>query len=104
MLDTLKKKLNEINEYIAEKGIVLPFIRDNGVPSVSLTLLIVSFMIWAAGLLEIVKDMDMDKAENGVWAMAGLYFGRKVTKDKNNKVEIDSQQQNTQGDAGNAKQ
>lgn len=100
MIDQLKAKLNSINEYLAAKGIVLPLFRDNGIPSASFTLLMFSFAIWAAGILEIVKDMDIDKAENMVWAMAGLYFGRKVTKDKNNKVEIDAQQ--TQGDAGNA--
>lgn len=92
MLEQLKAKLNSYNEYLANKGIVLPFIRDNGVPSVSLTLLIVSFAIWTAGILELVKDMDIDKAENMCWAMAGLYFGRKVTKDKT-RIEIDPKQQ-----------
>jgi len=92
MLDSLKTKLAEINEYLATKGIVFPFIRDKNAPSVSLTLLIVSFVLWTLGLLEVVKDMDMGIAENMVWAMGALYFGRKITKDKT-KLEIDTQQQ-----------
>ncbi len=91
MLDELKAKVKSINEYLATKGIVFPFIRDHDRPSVSLTLLILSFLLWAAGILEIVKDMDIDKSENMVMIMASLYFGRKISKDKN-KLELDIQQ------------
>lgn len=87
MLDDLKAKLKSVNEYLATKGIVFPFIRDNDHPSVSLTLLLTSFLLWGAGILEIVKDMDINAAENMVMITAGLYFGRKITKDKN-KTEL----------------
>lgn len=98
MLDTIKEKLYKINEYLATKGIVFPFLRDNGVPSVSLSLLIFSVFIWTLGILEIVKDMDMEKAENLVWAMSGLYFSRKITKDGKGKVELDNKQGDTKGE------
>jgi len=88
MFDDIKNKLKEINEYLATKGIVFPFIRDNDKPSVSLTLLMLAFLYWSLGILEIIKDLDLDKAENGVMIMASLYFGRKITKDKT-KTEID---------------
>lgn len=99
MFDEIKAKLSSINEYLANKGIVFPFIRDNGKPSVSLTLLMLSFLYWSLGILEIIKDLDLDKAENGVMIMAGLYFSRKITKDKS-KMDLDSQQPE-QGDSKN---
>lgn len=90
MFEKIKAKLKEYNDYLATKGIVFPFIQDEGHPSVSLTLLIFSVIIWTLGILEIVKDMDIDKAENFVWAMSSLYFGRKITKDGKGKVELEN--------------
>lgn len=89
MIDDLKAKLASINEYLANKGIVFPFLRDNGRPSVSLTLLMLSFIYWSLAVLDIIKDLDIDKIENGMWAMSALYFSRKITKDGKGKVEID---------------
>lgn len=93
MLEQLKAKLQKFNDYLATKGIVFPFLRDEGKPSVSLTLLMLTFVYWSLAVLEIIKDLDIDKIENGLWSMAALYFSRKITKDGKGKVELETKQQ-----------
>lgn len=106
-MDLIREKLQNISDWLSKNGIPLPLFRDimTQQPSFSMTLAAVSFIIWCLGITELIKDMDIDKCENMVMITAGLYLGRKLSnnKDKNNKVEIDSQQ-SSQGDAGNAKQ
>ena len=80
-MENIKAQLKRLGDYLSSKGLVMPLFRDNGVPSLSFTLVIVTYMVWLAGVLELIKDMDIDKVENTLWAMMGLYFGRKVTKD-----------------------
>ena len=88
-MEFLKGKFDELDEFLSKKGIVIPLIRDNGVPSVSLTLLIISYVIWICAVLEIQKNVDIDKCENMVWSMSALYFGRKISKTDKNKIQID---------------
>lgn len=79
-MNNVKNKLSQINNYIINKGIPLPFISDDGKPSVSLTLLMISFVIWCLGITDVLKDIDLDKGENMMMVCAGLYFSRKVSK------------------------
>lgn len=94
MIHNLLQQINDLLIYlknaVRDKGIVFPLLQDHGVPSTSFTLLIASFVMWCLGITEIIKDMDIDKAENMVMVCAGLYFGRKLSKDNNaNKLTID---------------
>jgi hypothetical protein len=84
----LNNILTNFKNTVRDKGIVFPLLRDNGVPSTSFTLLISSFIMWCLGITEVIKNMDIDKAENMVMVCASLYFGRKLTKDNTNKLTI----------------
>lgn len=95
-MEFLYQKLRSLQNYLNDKGIPVPLFSDQGRPSLSMTLVILSFIICALGILEIVKDMDTDKAENLFMICSGLYWGRKITKDKTNAI------QTTQGDTTSA--
>lgn len=93
MIHNLLQQINDLlihlKNAVRDKGIVFPLLQDHGVPSTSFTLLIASFVMWCLGITEIIKDMDIDKAENMTMICASLYFGRKLSKDSANKLTID---------------
>lgn len=94
-MSSFKSKLYNFRDYLINKGIPFPLFQDQGVPSASFTLLMSSFIIWILGATEIIKDMDLDKTENLFMICCGLYFSRKLTK---NKTEITT---SIQGDVNN---
>lgn len=79
-MNDINKKFKDFQNYLANRGIVIPFIRDENKPSVSLTLLLISFLLWCLGITKIIKEADVSHLENMVIITAGLYFSRKVTK------------------------
>lgn len=79
-MNNIIKYIKHIKHSIVHKGIPIPFFRgEESKPSVSLTLLVLSFVMWCLGITELIKDMDIDKCENMVIILASLYFGRKMT-------------------------
>jgi hypothetical protein len=66
-------------------GIKLPFINDPKTkqPSVSLTMLFISFNVVLIGLIgkwsKIAEGVDLPQAINWFLICAGLYFGRKMS-------------------------
>ena len=78
----VKSTLDQIQSFLFNKGVPFPLFRDNGKPSLSFTLVIITFIIWCAGILQLVPTMDLSKAENMLMICGGLYWGRKLTKDK----------------------
>ena len=91
MIEKWKEVLKQMNE----KGISIPLITDRGVGSVSLTLLFISSVYVQLGLInnllaKLLKTNDtIDMANSLYWfgTCAALYFGRKISKDKD-KIEI----------------
>lgn len=79
-MDAINRKFRELQHYIVTKGIAVPFVRDENKPSVSLTLLLISFLLWVVAVTKAIPDMDISKIENMVMITAGLYFSRKVSK------------------------
>ena len=90
MLEKLKAAITLLNS----KGIPLPVVRDpvTQKPSVSLTTLVVSFAVCIVGLVGKVAGflggVDMTQAITLFGVCAGLYLGRKMSRDTN-KVDID---------------
>lgn len=90
------EKWKEILRQMNEKGISIPLITDRGVGSVSLTLLFISSVYVQLGLInnllaKLLKTNDtVDMSNSLYWfsMTAALYFGRKLSKDKD-KLEID---------------
>lgn len=91
MLEKWKQFVNDMNA----KGIPVPMIRDGktGQGSVSLTLVFISFNAWllsiigkAAGAL---GGMDPQQTLNMFMVCAGLYFGRKMSKDSKGTVTVE---------------
>jgi ABC-type bacteriocin/lantibiotic exporter with double-glycine peptidase domain len=87
MLEKIKNKLKELQD----SGVPLFFIKDpvTKSPSVSLTLLIVSFTLSILSLLnkftKIVDGVDIDNTLELLIVCASLYFGRSLSKKVNNK-------------------
>ncbi len=79
-MDLINKKFKELQNYIVTKGIAIPFVRDENKPSVSLSLLLLSFLLWSLGITKVIPDADINHLENMVMITAGLYFSRKVSK------------------------
>lgn len=90
------EKWKEILRQMNEKGISIPLITDRGIGSVSLTLLFISSIYVQLGLInnllaKLLKTNDtVDMSNSLYWfsMTAALYFGRKLSKDKD-KLEID---------------
>jgi hypothetical protein len=93
--------INKIKQFIFnlnEKGVPLPLIRDpklNG-PSVSLTLMVISFAIAVLGLIgkmtKYLGEVDINGATYLFISTAALYFGRKMSGDSTKKtIEIDKE-------------
>ena len=87
MLEKLKQKIQELQE----KGIPLVFVKDplTKTPSVSLTLLIISFILSIFSLInkfaKIVDGVDVDNTLELLVVCASLYFGRSLSKKTNDK-------------------
>ena len=87
MLDKLKEFLKELQD----KGIPVVFLRDpiTKLPSVSLTLLLVSFILSIFSLInkfaKIVDGVDVDNTLQLLIVCASLYFGRSLSKKMNDK-------------------
>jgi hypothetical protein len=85
MLEKLKNKIKELQD----NGVPLFFIKDpiTKSPSVSLTLLIVSFTLSILSLLnkftKIVEGVDIDNTLELLIICASLYFGRSLSKKVN---------------------
>lgn len=76
-------KLKYILKYCNEKGVLLPFVRDpiKQAPSVSLTLLIISFGVAVVtNILNLTKQLDdVGYVMELFYACSCLYFGRSFT-------------------------
>lgn len=87
MLEKLKTKIQELQE----KGIPLVFVKDplSKLPSVSLTLLLISFALSVFSLInkfaKIVDGVDVDNTLELLVVCASLYFGRSISKKVNDK-------------------
>jgi hypothetical protein len=93
MLDKIKTFITKLNE----RGIPLPTLRDpvTKLPSVSLTMLWVSFNVVLIGLIgKWSKYLDVDVQQAIYWFMvcAGLYFSRSISKN-GNKVDLNKEGQ-----------
>jgi hypothetical protein len=84
---------------LQDKGVVLLFVVDpvNKQPSVSLTLLIVSFTLWILSLSKELSNhlglIDTDNALNGVIVTAGLYLGRSFSNKKVNMSSLEKEKE-----------
>jgi hypothetical protein len=82
MLEKLKQKIQELQE----QGIPLVFVKDptSKLPSVSLTLLLISFALSIFSLInkfaKIVDGVDVDNTLELLVICASLYFGRSLSK------------------------
>jgi hypothetical protein len=80
------EKLKQLMAYLSEKGVPLALIRDplTQKPSVSLTMLVISFTLAILSLLnkfvKIVDGMDVDNTLELLIITASLYFGRSLSK------------------------
>lgn len=79
-------KLKNLISKFQKEGIPLVFIKDpiNNTPSVSLTLLLISFCISLFALInkfaKIVEGVDIDNSLELLIICASLYFGRSISK------------------------
>lgn len=75
------EKLNQFVDWMHSKGIPLPTLRDpkHGEPSVSYTMMVMSFSVCLIGLLGNVSkflEVDMSQSLMLFTACSALYFGR----------------------------
>lgn len=89
------EKLRELHDKLHEQGIKLWYLRDpvKKVPSVSLTMLVISFLFY---LLTLVNKLagwfsDVDGASQLLLISAGLYFGRSFSGGKG-KAQISAEE------------
>lgn len=81
MIDKIKAFIAKLSE----QGIVLPMIQDpkTKIPSVSLTMMIVSFNVVLLGLIGksagFLGGVDLQQAIYWFMITSGLYFGRSLT-------------------------
>lgn len=83
MIEKFKTFVIKLNQY----GIPLPMIRDpkSGTASVSLTLMIIAFMITALGLIGKLAgqlDINLGEALTLFGVTSALYFGRSISTSK----------------------
>jgi len=82
LYDKLLLKIKELQE----KGVPLMWFKDplTKLPSVSLTLMLISFTLVLFGLInkwaKIVEGIDVDSSTELFLITAGLYFGRSLSK------------------------
>lgn len=95
MIEKFKAFVIKLNQY----GIPLPMVRDpkSGTASVSLTLMIISFVITALGLVGKLSgklDINLSEALTLFGVTSALYFGRNMSTNgsaTNNTVNNDKQ-------------
>lgn len=78
------QKIRQFANWMHAKGIPLPLIRNtDGTPSVSLTMMIISFVFCLMGLLQKLNstdlDVDMSQALTLLGITSTLYFGRRIS-------------------------
>lgn len=87
MLEKIKQKIQELQD----KGAPIIFVRDplTKNPSVSLTLLLVAFLLSIFSLInkfaKIVDGVDIENTLQLLLICASLYFGRSLSKKMNDK-------------------
>lgn len=87
MLEKIKQKIKELQE----QGVPLLFAKDpvSKQPSVSLSLLLVSFVLCIFSLInkfaKIVEGVDIENSLQLLVICASLYFGRSLSKKMNSK-------------------
>ena len=83
--------MKDLYDTIFEKGLKIPVFRDplTKLPSVSLTLLVISFVLSIFALInkfaKIVDGVDVDNTLQLLIITASLYFGRSLSKKMNDK-------------------
>jgi len=85
------EKLKTLFSYLHERGLAVPFLRDpiSQKPSVSLTMLFISFNVVLVGLIgKWSKKLDIDIQQALYWfgMCSALYFSRKFTGNSEQKV------------------
>ena len=89
----LFEKWKQFIIYLHDRGIPVPLIRDNGVGSVSLTLLFISSLYVQVGLIgkysKMLETIDIGQALNFFMVCSGLYFSRKISKDGKGGATLD---------------
>jgi hypothetical protein len=98
MFDQILDKWKNFIIMMNEKGFPVPMLRDKGQPSVSLTLLFISFNVWLLSVIGkasgALGGMDAGQCLQMFMVCAGLYFGRKLQKtDKGVIVQSDKEKQ-----------
>jgi len=95
---TITEKIKQFIFNLNEKGIPLPLLRDPKTdgPSVTLTLMLISFALAAGALVgkfsKLLGDLDTSGANYLFLTTAGLYLGRKMNSDTNKKtVELEKE-------------
>jgi len=85
------EKLKELIKELQDKGATLVFLRDpiTKLPSVSLSLLIISFILSIFALInkfaKVVDGVDVENTLQLLIICASLYFGRSLSKKMNDK-------------------
>jgi hypothetical protein len=91
--ETLINKLKLFIKKMQEQGLPLFFVKDpvSKLPSVSLTMLVISFTLSVLSLLnkfaKIVDGVDVDNTLELLIICASLYFGRSLSKKMESKEE-----------------
>jgi hypothetical protein len=79
-------KIKSVIERFQKEGLPIFFIRDplSGKPSVSLTMLVISFTLCMVSIVnkfaKIVEGVDMENSKELLIICASLYFGRSISK------------------------
>lgn len=87
-IESLKKRWDQYLKRINYEGISLAFFKDPSTDksSVSLTLLIISFVLTIVGIIGKwggYLKIDIDQSLSLFYACSALYFGRKISSGKN---------------------
>ena len=95
MLEGIKKIINEMNS----KGIPVPLMRDHGVGSVNLTLVVISFAN-AMYAIDAAKSTDSMMYALGLFSICGsMYFGKKWQMRKIGSIDLTGGTDSDQPDA-----
>jgi hypothetical protein len=98
MFASIIEKWKEFVDSMNAKGIPMPMIRDpKQGASVSLTLVFISFNIWVVSIVGKwsgqLGGIDPSQTLNMFMVCAGLYFGRKMQKNKDGSVVVEEKQE-----------
>lgn len=87
------EQIKEVLTRLHEKGIKLPYFRDpiKGTPSVSLTLMLISFFLYILTLVNKLAGWfgDVDGTFQLLVLTSGLYFGRSFSNTGKGKASLD---------------